>query len=101
VDEDRCQIIADEVAPLESVATQEVQQVHIQVPSDIATKEDLLALREVLQQHQGNCRAFLHLMRPDYSETVIALPQDLSVAPSRAMLVAIERLFGNGVASFR
>lgn len=101
VDEDRCQIIADEVVPLESVATQEVRQIHIQVPSDIATKEDLLALREVLQQHQGNCRAFLHLMRPDYSETVIVLPQDLSVAPSRAMLVAIERLFGNGVASFR
>lgn len=101
VDEDRCQIIADEVVPLETVATQEVKQIHIQVPSDVATKEDLLALREVLQQHQGNCRAFLHLMRPDYSETVIALPQDLSVAPSRAMLVAIERLFGNGVASFR
>jgi hypothetical protein len=78
-----------------------VRQVHIQVPSDVTTKEDLLALREVLQQHQGNCRAFLHLMRPDYSETVIALPQDLQVAPSRSMLTAIERLFGSGVASFR
>jgi DNA polymerase-3 subunit alpha len=101
LDEDRCQIIADEVVPLESVATEEVKQIHIQVPSDVTTKEDLLALRDVLQQHQGNCRAILHLMRPDYSETVIALPQDLNVAPSRAMLVAIERLFGNGMASFR
>jgi len=101
VDEERYQIIADEVLSLESVATEEVQQVHIQVPSDVTTKEDLLALRTVLQQHQGNCQAFLHLMRPDYSETVIALPQDLNVAPSRSMLVAIERLFGSGVASFR
>jgi DNA polymerase III subunit alpha len=101
VDEERFQIIADEVVPLESVATEEVQQIHIQVPSDVTTKEDLLALREVLQQHQGNCRAFLHLMRPDYSETVIALPHGLNVAPSRSMLVAIERLFGSGVASFR
>ncbi len=101
VDEERYQIIADEVVFLESVATDEVRQVHIQVPSDVTTKEDLLALREALQQHQGNCRAFLHLLRPDYSETVIALPQDLNVAPSRSMLVAIERLFGSGVASFR
>ena len=101
LDEDRCQIIADEVTPLEAVATEEVKQIHIQVPSDVTTKEDLFALREVLQQHQGNCQAFLHLMRPDYSETVIALPQDLNVAPSRAMLVAIERLFGSGMASFR
>ncbi|MBI3246208.1 MAG: DNA polymerase III subunit alpha [Deltaproteobacteria bacterium] len=101
VDEERYQIIADEVTPLESVATDEVRQVHIQVPSDVTTKEDLVALRDVLVQHQGNCQAFLHLMRPDYSETVIALPQDLHVAPSRAMVVAIERLFGSGVASFR
>jgi DNA polymerase-3 subunit alpha len=101
VDEDRCQIIADEVVPLESVATEEVRQVHIQVPADITTKEDLIALRDVLRQHQGNCQAVLHLMRPDYQETVVALPQTLKVAPTRAMLVAIERLFGSGVTSFR
>ena len=101
VDEERRQIVADEVVPLESVATEEVRQIHIQVPYDVTTKEDLLALRGVLSQHQGTCRAFLHLARPDYSETVIALPHDLSVAPTRAMLVAVERLFGSGVASFR
>jgi DNA polymerase-3 subunit alpha len=101
IDEDRYQIITDEVVPLESVAKEEVRQVHIQVPSDVITKEDLFALREVLQQHQGNCQAFLHLMRPDYSETVIALPQHLNVLPSHAMVAAIERLFGSGVASFR
>ncbi len=101
VDEDRCQIIADEIVPLESVAKEEVSQVHIQVPSDITTKEDLLALRSVLSQHQGDCRAFLHLLRPDHRETVIALPQDRGVAPTRAMLSAVEDVFGSGVASFR
>lgn len=101
MDEDRCQIIADEIVPLESVAKQEVSQVHIQVPSDVTTKEDLLALRSVLSQHQGDCRAFLHLLRPDHRETVIALPQDLGVAPTRAMLSAVEDVFGSGVASFR
>jgi DNA polymerase-3 subunit alpha len=101
VDEERCQIIADEVVPLESVATAEVRQVHIQVPAEVTTKEDLVALRAVLTQHQGKCQAFLHLLRPDYSETVIALPQALNVTPSRSMVTAIERLFGSGVASFR
>jgi DNA polymerase-3 subunit alpha len=101
VDEERCQIIADQVVPLESVATDEVRQVHIQVPSDITTKEDLIALRAALAQHQGHCPAFLHLVRPDYTETIIALPHDLSVAPTRAMVTALERLFGNGVASLR
>lgn len=101
VDEERCQIIADEVVLLETVATEEVRQVHIQVPAEVTTKEDLLALREVLRQHHGTCQAFLHLLRPDYTETVIALPQTLQVTPSRSMVAAIERLFGSGVASFR
>ena len=101
VDEDRCQIIADEIVPLESIAKDEVSQVHIQVPSEATTKEDLLALRSVLTQHQGECRTFLHLLHPDHRETVIALPRDLGVAPTRAMLSAVEDVFGGGVASFR
>lgn len=101
IDEERCQIIADEVVLLESVATREVQQVHIQVPADVTTKEDLVALKDVLAQHAGGCQTFLHLMRPDFTETVIVLPNALSVAPTRAMLLAVERLFGNGMTSFR
>ena len=101
VDEDRCQIIADELVPLESVAKDEVSQVHIQVPSEVTTREDLLALRDALTQHQGGCPAFLHLLWPDHRETIIALPQTLCVAPTRAMLSAVEDVFGSGVASFR
>ena len=100
-DEDRCQIIANEIVPLDSVAKDEVEQVHIQVPADITTKEDLVALKTVLTEHQGQCHTFLHLLRPDHSETVISLPEQLKVAPTEAMLTAVEQLFGSGVASFR
>jgi DNA polymerase-3 subunit alpha len=101
VDEERCQIIADEVVVLESVAGEKVRQLHIQVPTDITTRDDLQALRQVLVGHPGNCRAFLHLLRPDQSETVIALPVDLSVAPTRGIVQAVEGIFGSGVTSFR
>lgn len=101
VDEERCQIIANEMAPLDSVAKDEVEQVHIQVPADITTKEDLVALKTVLTEHQGQCHTFLHLLRPDHSETVISLPEQLKVAPTEAMLTAVEQLFGSGVASFQ
>ena len=101
VDEERCQIIANEIVPLDSVAKAEVEQVHIQVPADVTTKEDLVALKTVLTEHQGQCHTFLHLLRPDHSETVISLPEQLKVAPTEAMLTAVEQLFGSGVASFR
>jgi len=100
VDDERCQIIANEIVPLDSVAGNEVEQVHIQVPADIATKEAFVALRSVLTEHQGQCDTFLHLLRPDHTETVIALPEQLKVAPTDAMLTAVEQLFGSGVASF-
>ncbi len=100
VDDERRQIIASEIVPLDSVANDEVEQVHIQVPAHIATKEDFVALRSVLAEHQGQCRTFLHLLRSDHTETVIALPEQLKVAPTDAMLMAVEQLFGSGVASF-
>ncbi len=101
LDEERCQVIAEEVLPLESMAAREVGQVHIQAPADVMTREDLQALREILASHPGECRAFLHLLRPDQGETVILLPAHLSVTPSRTMVRAIEELFGSGSASFR
>jgi len=101
LDEERCQVIAEEVTLLESVAGEEVRQAYIQVPTDVITKEDLQALRRVLVEYPGNCRAFLRLLRPDQSETVIALPTDLSVAPTPGMVQAVEGIFGGGVMSFR
>jgi DNA polymerase III subunit alpha len=100
-DDERCQVLADEVVSLDEKATSEVHYVHIQVPSDITTKEDLLALRTVLTEHRGDCQAILHLVRPNQDETVVTLPADLSIAPTRDMVTAVEQLFGSGVASFR
>ncbi len=101
VDEDRCQIIASEIVPLDSVAKGEVKQVHIQVPADSTTKEDIVELKTVLAKHQGQCQTFLHVLHPDHSETVISLPEQLKVAPTAEMLTDVEQLFDRGVASFQ
>ena len=101
VDEDRCQIIVNEIVPLDSVAKAEVKQVHIQVPADSTTREDIVELKTVLTKHQGQCRTFLHVLHPDHSETVISLPEQLKVAPTAEMLTDVEQLFDRGVASFQ
>ena len=101
VDEERCQIIANEIVPLDAVAEAEVKQVHIQVPADSTTKEDIVELKTVLTKHQGQCQTFLHVLHPDHSETVISLPEQLKVAPTAEMLTDVEQLFDRGVASFQ
>ena len=101
VDEERCQIIANEIVPLDSVAKAEVKQVHIQVSADSTTKEDIVELKTVLTKHQGQCRTFLHVLHADHSETIISLPEQLKVAPTVEMRTDVEQLFDRGVASFQ
>jgi DNA polymerase III subunit alpha len=98
---ERCQIIADEIRALAAAREQSVRQVHLQVTADLLTEEQLVALRDTLSQHRGTCPAYLHVIVPGRSEAVIELPETLRVVPSEAMLDAVERIFGTGVAVLR
>ena len=49
----------------------------------------------------GSCEAFLHLLRPDGSETIIAVPASIRVAASDEVVEAVERVVGSGMLSFR
>ncbi len=99
--EERCQIIADEVCPLLEAREKAIRQVHIALRAERVAEQDLQTLRETLSQHRGACNTFLHLLLPDRTETVIALPSELKVAATERMVEDVERLFGNGVTSFQ
>ncbi len=98
---ERCQIIADEIRPLAEVRERSVRQVHLQVSAERLTQDQLVLLRDALAQHRGSCPAYLHVLIPGRSEAVIELPENLRVVPSEAMLDAVERIFGSGVAMLR
>jgi DNA polymerase-3 subunit alpha len=100
ISEERCQIIADTVSPLVEARERGAKQVHFALHSESVGPESLQLLRNTLSQHRGSCNAFLHLLLPNRTETVIALPADLKVAPTERMVEDVERLFGNGVTSF-
>ncbi|HJW70900.1 MAG TPA: DNA polymerase III subunit alpha, partial [Candidatus Binatia bacterium] len=99
--DDRCQIIADEIASLDAARAEAIRQVHVQVPLEHVGREGLQRLRDVLAEHPGPCQAFLHLLRPDTSETILALPESIRVAASAEVLDAVERVLGAGMLSFR
>jgi DNA polymerase-3 subunit alpha len=101
VGEERCQIIADEVTALVQAREKAVRQVHFALRAERVSADHLRTLRATLTEHRGPCTAFLHLLLPNRTETVIALPPDLKVAASERMVDAVERLFGSGVLSFQ
>jgi DNA polymerase-3 subunit alpha len=101
VGEERCQIIADDVTSLVEAREKSVKQVHFALRAEHASEDALRTLRQTLSVHRGPCSAFLHLLLADRTETVIALPPELKVAPTETMVQEVERLFGNGVTSFQ
>jgi DNA polymerase-3 subunit alpha len=101
ISEERCQVIADDFTPLARARAQAIRQVHVRVPLQRAGRDGLTLLREILAAHPGPYDAFLHLIRGDESETVLALPNELRVAASDQIVNAVEGVLGAGVMYFR
>jgi DNA polymerase-3 subunit alpha len=101
VSPERCQIIAEDIIPLATARAEAIRQIHVTVPFGRLGRDGLERLRAVLQAHPGPCEAFVHLVRPDDSETIIALPEGIRVAASDAVVEEVERVVGSGMLSFR
>jgi DNA polymerase-3 subunit alpha len=101
VREERYQIIVDDVRLLTEAREESVKQVHIALRADRVDDGILMSLRRTLEGHRGSCSAFLHLLLPNRTETVIALPAELKVAATERMVEDVEQLFGSGVMTFQ
>ncbi|TMA52975.1 MAG: DNA polymerase III subunit alpha, partial [Deltaproteobacteria bacterium] len=102
VSDDRCQVIADEIAPLATARAQAIRQVHVRVTLAALGRDGLEALRSIFAAHPGPCDAFLHLEQSEHeNETILALPSTLRVAATEQMINAVEQVLGAGVTSFR
>ncbi len=99
--DERCQIIADEVILLVEEREHTVQEVHFALRADSVDEGGLRSLRTALEEHSGGCPAFLHLLLPDRTETIIELPHELRVAATDGMVDAVEMIFGTGTTTFQ
>ncbi len=66
-----------------------------------AGRDVLEQLKTILAAHPGPCETFLHLVRPDDTIAILALPRDIRVAASDEIVNAVETVLGAGVISFR
>ena len=90
----------DSCAPLGELRTQKTTRVDIHLRADQLTPHQVAELKTVLHNAaRGNCQAVLRLKLASRSETVIALPEAWNLAPTEELLVSLERLFGDRVAT--
>jgi hypothetical protein len=108
VGEERAQIIASDISPLQQLASKtrpkatpavrkspdaahENVHFYLQVPQ--VEPHELRRLRETLLQFPGHSLVFLHLVSAE-GETVIELPDRLRVAPEPRLAAEVEKVFG-------
>lgn len=99
--EETNKIIAKQIFLLEEAPQQLTKTIHFRLSSVEASPKQLQALKSVLGRYRGNCAAYLHLIIPNESETVLKLPDDLKVDPIPQLVESVQKLFGHNVTWFQ
>jgi DNA polymerase-3 subunit alpha len=104
IGEERVQIIANDVTPLEQAArllpplkkTANGGRVHVYIRGASFTADELTQLHDMLRRYPGSSPVSLHLFAPDQSEAIIEA-DDLRVSSNPELIQTMERLFGDRV----
>jgi DNA polymerase III subunit alpha len=93
-------MILERADPLSQLREQKTSRVDIHLDADMLTHDQIDELKTILANAQrGACQPFVRLKISTRSETVIALPDAWAVSPTEDLLIRLERLFGDRVAT--
>ena len=101
VDDERAQIILDELRPLAVALTDAVREVRIRTVRDRMANGDLERLKDLLRRHTGNALTYLHLGLDDGGEAVFLLGDGYRVAPTEAFVAEVEQLLAPNAVQLR
>jgi DNA polymerase-3 subunit alpha len=100
-DEKSTKVVADEIISLSTAKEQMISSVHIRLRAEGLSKQHLVTLRKVLQEHRGSCKTYIHVTTQGGEETVIGLPDALRLRPSDEMTQQVNDFFGYSVVETR
>ncbi len=87
-------VVAQEIAPLDAALPRWPEKLDLRLQTATATREQLLALKDILSRHRGPVPAFLHLLAPQGKGAVLALPPELGLTPSPQLAEEVNRFLG-------
>jgi DNA polymerase-3 subunit alpha len=93
-DENSTKLLADTIIPMDKAEDTWVASIHFNLDITRTNKTLLTELYDILQRHQGACRAYIHLLNPEKTETIIALPDAMKLRPGRALTRDVNGLVG-------
>jgi DNA polymerase-3 subunit alpha len=99
-DGENVKIIARRIIPVDDAPTELTKSIHFFLSQTEISQNHLAQLKNVISRYTGDCPAFVHLIVQDKTETVLSLPDDLRLAPTPALVTAVDKLFGHSVTRF-
>jgi len=93
-DENSVKILADTIVPIEKAEETWTASIHFNLNRNKTKKDLLLRLNDILKRHPGSCDAYIHLLSPKETDTIIALPDTLKVKAGAALTGAVNDLLG-------
>jgi DNA polymerase-3 subunit alpha len=101
VDEERAQIILDELRPLGTALTEAVREVRIRAPRGRIANGELARFKELVQRHNGQSLIYLHLDFEDGREAIFLLGDTYRVAPSEGFVAELKQMIAPGSVELR
>jgi DNA polymerase III subunit alpha len=101
VDEERAQIIVDEIRPLGAALLDSVREVRIRAPQKLLDNGGLDALRAAIARYRGKSVAYLHVGLDDGREAVLLLGDSYRVSPSDEFIAELESILAPGAVELR
>jgi DNA polymerase-3 subunit alpha len=90
-------ILVREVTVLEEAEQKLSASLRVRVKSRDVTRDRLLALKQLLGAHLGECGVYLHITNPGESETVLGIGGIRGVSPTAKLCREVDQLFGRPV----
>jgi len=99
--DERTILIANNIESAIVMRDRNATEAVIRLEERMCSSAKLEELKSVLARFKGNCPVKLVFRRTDHSETTIALPPALRIAPSEGLSNSVEQLFGQPVVTYR
>lgn len=93
-DERGTKIISSEILAFSRALEKSIASLDVQLSIIGLTPEKIMALKNIVAEHKGNCPLFLHLNLPGKGKVTISLPDSLKVAPSAQLIKEIDAFLG-------
>jgi DNA polymerase-3 subunit alpha len=91
-------VLVRDIMRLDQAEQRLTSSLRVRVIEGDVSRDRLLALRRVLQKHQGDCSVYLHITIPGASETILSVGGIRGVDASDALCRDVDGLFGRPVA---